>query len=348
MMQRTLPSRAASYVWLAALALMLVEPIAHAQATDDEDDLDVPARLVGNSREEITVPARRREESLQDVPISVTAFDSDTLRDKNIINAYDIAANTPNFSFTPNLGRRLDVPNIRGQFGPLVGGTAPNAGFFVDGVYVASSIGSTSTANLERVEILRGPQSALFGRATFSGAVNYITRRPTEEFEGQVNALVGQDQRRQLGIWGSGPIIEDKLYFFAGLDYNAWEGEWTNNLQPGQVNSVTQAGPFGRFIWRNNPQLAGDPPCPPGSLPPVGGTVPGCAPTVGDNTKLGGEETRTGTVKLLFTPTDDLDVVFKYENSQADDDHFVYNFVPPGENNNCFNLDSAGNALDPR
>lgn len=327
-----------------ALSLILAAPASFAQ----EAEPDATASLQAANREEITVTARRREESLQDVPISITAFDSDTLRDKNILNAYDVAANTPNFSFTPNLGRRLDVPNIRGQFGPLIGSTAPNAGFFVDGVYVAGSIGSTSTANLERVEILRGPQSSLFGRATFSGAVNYITRRPSEEFEGQVNTLVGQDQRRQLGVWGSGPIIENKLYFFAGLDYTAWDGEWTNNLQPGQVDSTSLAGPFGAFIWRNNPQLPGDPPCPPGSLPPPGGGAPGCAPTVGDNSKLGGEQTKTGTFKLLFTPTDDLDIVFKYENSQADDDHFAYNFVPPGENNNCFNRDTLGNALDPR
>lgn len=334
--------------WLATLlGAALFSTAGYAQ-----DAEGVPTRLAGSDdREEITVSARRRDESLQDVPISITAFTGDTLQDRGITDAYDIANNTPNFSFTPNLGRRLDVPNIRGQFGPLIGGTAPNASFFVDGVFVAGSIGSTNTSNLERVEVLRGPQSALFGRATFSGAVNYITRSATNEFEGQANALIGEDQRRQAGGWASGPIIKDKLLFFAGVNYTSWDGEWRNGLQPGQVNSATQAGPFGSFVWRNNRQLPGDPACPPGSVAPVGdppGSPPGCAPTVGDNTRLGGEETKTGTFKLNFTPTDALDITVKYERSEADDDHFAYFFVPPNERNNCFNRGTDGVALDPR
>ena len=103
-----------------------------------------PARAL----EEIVVVARKREEKLQDVPISITAFSAQAIRDRNIQNSYDLAEFTPNFNFTPNLGRRLDVPNIRGQFGPLNASTPPNASFFVDGVFVTGSVGSTSLANL--------------------------------------------------------------------------------------------------------------------------------------------------------------------------------------------------------
>lgn len=330
----------------AALAL-LITPGVRAQDNGPEPDAQPPiADATANSRlraigaEEITVTARKKDENLQDVPISITAFTAETLRAKNINDAYDIADNTPNFSFTQNLGRRLDVPNIRGQFGPLIGSTAPNASFFVDGVYVAGSIGSTSTANLERVEVLRGPQSALFGRATFSGAVNYITRKPTDEFLGEANAKYGEDGRKEFGIWASGPLVEDKLYFFAGGSVNKWDGEWRNGLQPGQVNSAAFAGPFGAFIWRGNAQFPGDPPCPPGSNPG------GCAYTVGDNTELGGEETRVGTLKLTFTPLDELEVNVKYERSEADDDHFAYLFVPPTDRNNCFRAAAPGDSRD--
>jgi outer membrane receptor protein involved in Fe transport len=307
--------------------------------------------------EEVTVTARKKEESLQDVPISITALTAETLKARRINNAYDVAAFTPNFNFAPNLGRRLDAPTIRGQFGPLVG-TEPNASFFVDGVFTAGSISSTSTANLERVEVLRGPQSALFGRATFAGAVNYITRKPTDDFEGEINAEVGEDKRQEYGAWASGPIVEDQIYFFVGGNYDSWEGEWRNGLEEGQANSATLAQPFSSFFWRFNEPRPGDPPCPAGSRNAAGTTDPAdgqlnCAPQVGDNSKVGGEETKTGTVKLLFTPFENLEITGKYERSEADDDHFVYLFAPPLETNNCFNRipdpgDPLGNiALDP-
>jgi outer membrane receptor protein involved in Fe transport len=300
--------------------------------------------------EEVTVTARKKEESLKDVPISITALTAESLKEKRILDAYDVADFTPNFTFSQNLGRRLDVPNIRGQFGPFIGGTAPNASFFVDGVYVAGSAGTGATANLERVEVLRGPQSALFGRATFSGAINYITRRPTDEFEGEASADIGEEGREDYSAWASGPVIEDKVYYFVAGNYNAWDGEWRNNLQPGQVNTGPNglASIFGPGIWAFNQQEPGDPPCPPGSQ----GDPVGCAPTVGDNTRLGGEETTTGTFKLLFTPTDNLDITTKYERIDAEDDHFAYLFVPPTDplsGNNCFNREATtGNAIDPR
>ena len=285
--------------------------------------------------EEMVVSARKREERLQDVPISISAFDAQGLRDRNIRNAYDVANFTPNFQLTQNLGRRLDVPNIRGQFGPLIGGTAPNASFFVDGVFVSGSIGSTSVANLERIEVIRGPQSAQFGRATFAGAVNYITRRPTDDYEGQVNALAGQDGQLEVGAWGSGPIIKDKLYFFVGANWEKWDGQWNNGLQ--DYDTVAGYSPtgypelginepygldfFGGFNWDSNPQQAGDPACLTGD-----GNGPGCAVTQGDSSSIGGTDTKIATIKLTWNALESLQFNVKYERSEADDDHFVYLF----------------------
>jgi len=335
---RELQPRAFLALLCATLTLSFTGALAQESITEDEGP---ELRTRGGSEiEEVTVTARKKSESLQDVPISITALTAEALRAKDINNAYDVAAATPNFSFTPNLGRRLDVPNIRGQFGPLIGGTAPNASFFVDGVYTAGSIGSTSTANLQRVEVLRGPQSALFGRATFSGAVNYITRRPTDELEGEINGKLGEDGREELGAWFSGPVIEDKVYFFLAGNYNSWDGEWRNSLQDNQVDSASLSF-FGRGNWRLNEPQPGDPPCSPES---VNGN---CAPTIGDRSKVGGQETKTWTTKFLFTPIDDLEITTKFERSEADDDHFVYNNVPV-VNNNCFNRDPSGAAIDPR
>ena len=116
--------------------------------------------------DEILVTARKREESLQDVPLSISALDTQGLRDRNIQNIYDLTTFTPNFQMTRNIGRRFDALNIRGQFSPLIGSES-NASVFVDGVFVTGSSSSLTIDNLERVEVLRGPQAALFGRATF-------------------------------------------------------------------------------------------------------------------------------------------------------------------------------------
>ena len=238
--------------------------------------------------DEITVTARKREESLQDVPISISVFNDKAMRDRNIGSAYDLSAFTPNFSFSPNLGRRLDVPNIRGQFGPLISSVEPNASFFVDGVYISSSIATTSLANVEQVNVLRGPQSTQFGRATFSGAVDYITRKPTNELEGEINAKFGADGTREIGGWTSGPVplegyFNEKLFYFAGASLQKWDGEWRNRLLPGQVDSAEQVlfANLGAQYWRNNVQLPGDPPCSANSLPPLFDPdgPPGCAPT---------------------------------------------------------------------
>ena len=331
----------AVFATVSALSIIsLALPAARAQDTGTGN----AASTVG--LEEIIVVARKREEKLQDVPISITAFSAQGIRDRNIQSSYDLAGFIPNFNLSANIGRRLDAPNVRGQFGPLLGGTAPNASFFIDGVYATGSVGSTSLANLERVEILRGPQSATFGRATFSGAVNYITRKPTDEYVGEINARFGEDGDRELGVWVSGPIpagdsvFKDKLFFFAGASWNEWDGEWTNALQPGQVDSTALFPGFGRIIWANNTQFPGDPPCPAGSA------ATGCAYTIGDNSELGGEETKIGTVKLIYKPLDSLEFNFKAEFVDAEDGHFAYLFVPPLQNNNCYNRDTAGNDLD--
>ncbi len=104
---------------------------------------------------EIVVTARKREERLQEVPLSITAFDADALKDRNIQSVYDVATFTPNFSFSRNVvGRRLDAPSIRGQFSPLNNfGSEGNVAFFVDGVYISGTSSSLTADNVERIEV---------------------------------------------------------------------------------------------------------------------------------------------------------------------------------------------------
>lgn len=264
--------------------------------------------------EEITVTARKRDESLQEIPLSITAFTADSLRQRNITNIYDLSAATPNFVTTPQLGRRLDRPTIRGQGGTLVRGE-PNASYFVDGVFISGSATTSTIDALERVEIIRGPQSALFGRATFAGAVNFITRQPTDELEGQFNATVGSHDTYKISAWMSGPIIEDKLRYFASAGFDTYGGEWRNGLEANEAQIPGVFIPFpppGRFLGflSNTPQGA-------------------------DDTKLGGEENTDVTLKLVYDINDNHELTVKGQYNRGKDDHFPALLVDFDELN-CF------------
>ena len=170
------------------------QPEADAAATslaEAQDAAAEPPAAQGGQRTlgSVTVTAQKREENLQEVPLSVAVFDTEALRERNIQSVYDVATFTPNFSFQRNsVGRRLDAPSIRGQFTPLQNfGSEGNVAFYVDGAYVSGTASGLTVDNLERVEVLRGPQVAQFGRGAFAGAIHYVTKAPNpDELEGQV------------------------------------------------------------------------------------------------------------------------------------------------------------------
>lgn len=205
----------------AALMSWTVAPMALAQdeqsaAQDEASELDV-----------IKVTARRVEETLQEVPLSISVFDDRRLEVQGIESINDIAKQTPGLSFRSGFGREGDRPVIRGMSN-IQG--EPNAAFFIDGVFVSGNISGYGLDNLERVEIIRGPQSALFGRRTFSGAVNYITRRPTNEPEGKLSMTVASDSEREFSSNFSGALVEDLLTFQANARYYRFGGQYENAL----------------------------------------------------------------------------------------------------------------------
>ncbi|WP_182911976.1 TonB-dependent receptor [Sphingomonas cavernae] len=180
---------------------------------------------------EIIVTARKREERLQDVPLSISVVGSDTIDRANLENISDLAMQTPGFSFKQGFGRiggggGAGVrPSIRGM-SSVVG--APNAAFFVDGVFVSDNISSYHLDNLERVEVIKGPQSALFGRQTFSGAINYVTRRPTNDFSGKAKLTLAEYDNLEASGYLSGPIVTDVLLFEMNARYSTFGGDYVN------------------------------------------------------------------------------------------------------------------------
>ena len=191
--------------------------------------------------EEIIVTARKREESVQDIPIAVSAFTANDIRELGISSVNDIALYTPGFSFQSGFGRNaaLDRPAMRGQTTILNGIAGTKAvSTFVDGVYVGGLVSSVDMANMERVEIIKGPQSAQYGRGTYAGAINYVTRRPSEELEGEITVTGAEHSSYGFQGWLSGPLSEDTAYFRIAAGYDEYGGEHVNTVTGSEVGNT--------------------------------------------------------------------------------------------------------------
>ncbi|MCY4164849.1 MAG: TonB-dependent receptor [Gammaproteobacteria bacterium] len=197
-----------------------------------------PVAAQSDALEEIVVTARKREESIQDIPIAVTAFTADDIRELGLTSVDDIALFTPGFSFQSGQGRNaaLDRPALRGQTTILNGIAGVKAvSTFVDGVYVGGLVSSVDLANIERVEIIKGPQSAQYGRGTYAGAINYVTRRPTEELTGEISLEGAQHESYNVNAWASGPLVSDRAWFRVSAGYSQYGGEHVNTVTGEEV-----------------------------------------------------------------------------------------------------------------
>jgi len=185
--------------------------------------------------EEIIVTARKRAENLLEVPLSITAFTEADIEESGIDNVNDLANQTVGFSYKQGFGRigsgqgggSSNRPAIRGMSN-IIGG--PNAAFFVDGVFVSGNPSSYQLDNLQRIEVIRGPQSALFGRGTFAGAINFVTRKPTNEVQGKAEVTYGQHDHFEVNGYVSAPIVEDKLYGEISGRYYSFGGDYFNQV----------------------------------------------------------------------------------------------------------------------
>jgi iron complex outermembrane receptor protein len=160
--------------------------------------------------EEVVVTARKREETTLDIPAATSVFGRNSLVDNKIDSVADLNARIPNFFFSSPRPFTTNV-TMRG-LGAAVN-LPPGVGLYIDGAYQTSVAAFTLPfVDLERVEVLKGPQGTLYGRNSFAGVLNYITRPPQDEFEGEIYAEVGNVDTHKLSGSISGPIIDDKLF----------------------------------------------------------------------------------------------------------------------------------------
>lgn len=169
------------------------------------------AAQVSNTLEEVIVTSRKRAESIQDVPIAVTAVTENTIRELRIDNIEDVAAITPNLVVNTSAGGSPSaVACMRGMCRTNTIITEdPMVGTYVDGVYLGKAVGSlVDVLDLERIEVLRGPQGTLFGKNTLGGAINMVTVKPGPELEGDFNATYGNEGIEQYRATLNVPLTD--------------------------------------------------------------------------------------------------------------------------------------------
>ena len=182
--------------------------------------------------EEIVVTARKREESLQDAPLSIQAFSAQQIEVRGIQNLSELAKFTPGLNLNLGTTRYSSTFSIRGmnQVSAVGDNRRDLVTVFLDGVPLVGSPMAYGVEDLERVEVIKGPQSALFGRATFGGAISLVTTTPADEFKARITATAADydDYRGSLSI--EGPIVKDILTGRVMVEANTFDGFYENSF----------------------------------------------------------------------------------------------------------------------
>jgi len=173
---------------------------------------DVAVVDANSDSSDIVVTARKREERLQEVPESVSVISAVQIDRGNINNLKDFVALTPNVIARTTFRSNETFLTLRGIASAQ--GALPPVSIIVDGVQLGSNdFINQDLLDVERIEVLRGPQGALYGQGAIAGAINIVSRRPTNDFEGFVKGTYGNGDTYRIAAAVSGPIIQDTLLF---------------------------------------------------------------------------------------------------------------------------------------
>ena len=229
--------------------------------------------------EEVTVTATKRETSLQSTPIAVSAYSQNTLDRDHVTDITDLTKFAPSLEFDTHGDQGAVTVTLRGigNDSAYTELDSPEVGLYVDGIYSARAQGATTMLyDMDRVEVLRGPQGTLFGRNTTVGAINFITARPTlDEFYGSAELGAG--------------------------DYNAFEGKFMANMPITKYFGIRVAGAFAQHDGYIDHQ----------SPPVIPGVSQSAFVTGGD--KYDSENKKSFRVSAVLEPTDDIEWNISYE-----------------------------------
>ena len=225
---------------LASSCLALLTPTAAFAQDEDPSSTGQPQPVADaqqGDEEVVVVTARRREESLQDVPGAISAISGDTIEQRGLVNVREVAAQVPGLNINSDGSGRAFVA-IRGVGVTLVQSVQPGVGIFVDGIYRPNTAYlNNPLLDVERIEVLRGPQGTLYGKNTLGGAINVITRRPGNEVEVRgIASYAAPDDAWLVSGSFSAPLVEDALALRVGVSHREQSGFLTNTVVGGNQN----------------------------------------------------------------------------------------------------------------
>lgn len=199
--------------------------------------------------DEIVVTAQRREQSLQDVPIAVNAFSSDVVQTRRINDIQSLSISVPSFSIN-TLSKSRTNPSLRGGSSSLNSAGAEHAvGLFIDDQYFGGAGDfEIDLFDIERIEVLRGPQGTLFGRNTTGGSINVVTRRPSSTMEGKIETTVGNYGALEARGYVSGPLVDD-LYGSIAFSSRNRDGTSLNQTTGNHIEDVNRSSFRGKLLW---------------------------------------------------------------------------------------------------
>jgi len=192
---------------------------------DRDQTLDIRLSEKNKQLDEVVVTAQKREEEVQNVPVNISTFSGKQIQDYQVWSLKDITAIVPNL-YSANPGDNRNVTGIRGisttSYDPAVATYIDGVSQFSLDTYIPQLF------DIERVEVLRGPQGTLYGRNAMGGIINVVTKQPGNVLGGFVEANIGNYNQQRYSIGVTGPLIKDKLFFgIAGL-YSGFGGFYTN------------------------------------------------------------------------------------------------------------------------
>jgi iron complex outermembrane receptor protein len=228
-------------LWLASSALTLGHP---AQA-------QTPAPAQPEAIESMVVTAQRRQERLQDVPVAIDAFKGKDLQAAQVTQPVDLASHVPNLVVKNAVGNTAPVFSLRGislnDF--ATNGTQP-VGVYVDDVYIVNNSQlSFQLMDMERVEVLKGPQGTLYGRNTTAGAVSFITNKPTQTFGAGVSVTVGDYGLISTDSYVNGPLTSSLSARLSVSGERQFDGYFHNDLDNKDWGQTRRVAARGQVLW---------------------------------------------------------------------------------------------------
>ena len=201
-------------VLIAAIPLFSMPALAQDTTSDSIFELD-----------EIITTARKRSESSADVPLQISTFSGEEIAKRNYLSLHDIGQATAGLEYEDYVTAGLSTaPVIRGQAQTFTTSRIQNTSVFFDGIYLQrQSMVNPGLVDLARVEVVKGPQNAVYGRNAFAGAINYVSKKPGDTFEFEFKGTLGSDDREDLSIAVGGPIVKGLLaarVFAASSEYD--------------------------------------------------------------------------------------------------------------------------------